>query len=96
MSKKRINPLTIHKVRRAVFCPPYFESMTLPPGVGGRGTVSTISRWIYENMSGRYYIGPEVELAELNDSSCIVIVQRVAFENPSELSIFMLSCPYLK
>jgi hypothetical protein len=92
MSKKSINPLNIHKVRRAVFCPPYFESMTLPSRVGG-GRSASINSWIHTNLSGRYFLGAAITV---DDNSSIVTVQYVAFENPSELSLFMLSCPYLK
>tara|TARA_R110000851_G_scaffold223879_1_gene376715 strand:- start:128 stop:409 length:282 start_codon:yes stop_codon:yes gene_type:complete len=93
MSKKSINPLNIHKVRRAVFCPPYFESMTLPSPLYMRLNLISINSWIYINMSGRYFLGAAITV---DDNSSIVVVQNVAFENPSELSLFMLSCPYLK
>jgi hypothetical protein len=93
MSKKSINPLNIHNVRRAVFCPPYFESMTLPTKDRYSRTTAAINSWIYTHLTGRYFVGKEISV---DDNSSIVIVEFIAFENPSELSLFMLSCPYLK
>jgi hypothetical protein len=92
MSKKSINPLNIHKVRRAVFCPPYFESMTLSLGYRHSGSTA-MHNWIHTNMSGRYFIG---DVITVDDNSTVITLRHVAFENPSELSLFMLSCPYLK
>jgi hypothetical protein len=49
--------------------------------------------WIEHNMAGRFYIGSTLEL---DDQSNIRSSTKVAFEKLSEMSYFMLACPYLK
>jgi len=92
VKQKNVNPLNVHKVRRAAFCPPYFESALLP-SLSRVGMPREIDDWVYKNMTGRYFIGRTVNTT---DTGSISVVPYIAFENPSELSIFMLSCPYLK
>lgn len=50
-----------------------------------------IQRWIEANLKGRYWIG---EYKTLEDNT-IRINHGVAFEIPSEGTIFLLKCPFL-
>jgi hypothetical protein len=85
----KVNPLNVHQVRRASFCPPYFETAELSK----RSNLSRlIDEWIYSNLAGRYYIG-ETVISE--EGSSLRHTTVIGFETPSELSLFMLGCPYL-
>ena len=85
---EKINPLEVFKVRRVEFCPPYFEQHTFPT----RYNLSqAMIEWIEHNMAGRFYIGSALEL---DDQSNIRSSTKVAFEKLSEMSYFMLACPY--
>ena len=53
----------------------------------------SLSKWITENLKGRYYLGKAVHLA---DSGNIENVIKVGFEDPKECSYFTLACPHLK
>ena len=83
------NPLNICKIRRVEFCPPYFESTSLPLTYNLR---ESIERWIENNLKGRYYVGKNVALIENKFNTNL----KIAFENSKEMSYFMLACPYLK
>ena len=52
-----------------------------------------IEKWILENLKGRYYIGRHLDV---DRNGTIKNYLLVAFENPKELSIFNLSCPYIQ
>lgn len=90
MAKNDINPLNVLEVRRVDFCPPYFETINISPAYN---LAKALDEWIYENMSSRYYIGDTVEATE---GSPLRQKLKIGFENPSELSFFMLACPLLK
>jgi hypothetical protein len=90
IKKERINPLNVFGARRVDFCPPYFQSITVELTYN---LLKALDDWIYENLSGRYYIGKSVELE--NDGPVKQKI-KISFENPTEVSYFVLACPYLK
>ena len=91
LNKGKINPLNVIEVRRVEFCPPYFETVVINPSYNLN---VAIDDWIYNNLSGRYYIGQSIE--ESSGSTGFRQKLKIGFENPSELSYFMLACPHLK
>jgi hypothetical protein len=52
-----------------------------------------LEKWILENLKGRFYIGKHLDV-DVNGKIQNMIL--VGFENPKELSIFNLSCPFIK
>lgn len=87
---KKANSLNVFKVRRTEFCPPYFEVMTIDEKYN---IIKALDEWIYNNLNGRYYIGKNLILS---NEIRILNKIKIGFENPSELSYFMLACPLLK
>lgn len=86
----KVNPLNAFGVRRTEFCPPYFETFTMET----RFNLSkALNEWIYENCRSRYYIGLTVELSDVVPYKQKI---KIGFENPSELSYFIMACPLLK
>lgn len=73
-----VNPLNVHGLREVAWCPPHFERVTFESYVKEKD----LSSWIYENLSGRFYIGDTDEGGKRQ-----VIV---AFESPGEASYFSL------
>jgi len=71
--------------------PPHFESINLPSQ--RYNLERSVSKWIYDNLKGRYYVG---QSTTLNDQNQWEKVLTVSFENPKELSYFTLACPLLK
>ncbi len=60
------------------------------------GNISGIYRhdvisWVEDNLKGRYWIG---SLTKLTDNR-IAAYDAIAFEDPHESTIFLLSCPHL-
>lgn len=78
-----VNPLNIHGLRQLDWCPIHFERVTFESWVNEQ----VISNWIYENLSGRFYIGPADDGGK---RQCVV-----GFEVASEASYFSLCLPQI-
>lgn len=87
---KEPNPLDVLDLRRTYFCPPHFSTTDIPKRYNME---QVISEWIDYNLTGRYFLGSNVTLDADNK---ITQVYTVGFENPKEMSFFMLACPHLK
>ena len=87
----KINPLNFYDIRQLKVPPPHFEYITIE--MRKYNLEQTIVKWIEKNLKGRFYVGAMYELDKNNKQ---VKVIKIGFEDPKELSIFTLSCPYLK
>ena len=77
-----VNPLNVHGLRELAWCPPHFERVQFESYV----TDKLLSNWIYENLSGRFYIGAvDVNVSEKYKRQVVV-----GFESPGEASYFSL------
>jgi len=82
-----VNPLNVFGLRKLEHCPPHFEQVTFNPYV----TEKHISDWIYENLSGRFYVGHrDIYNNRSQERHCVV-----AFEQASEASYFSLFLPQI-
>ena len=77
-------------MRRPASPPPHFEYISIPLRYNLQ---ESISKWIYDNLNGRYYVGSTINT---NSSNHLEKQLKVGFENPKELSYFTLACPHLK
>lgn len=99
---KHINPLDLLDLRRVEIMPPYFESIEDSKTASEDYYVN----WINKNCKGRYYISRQrrIENKKINNTSNLSqynqnvisysteIVLKIGFENPKELSHFILVC----
>ena len=90
MPKIKINELDVLDLRRVTFCPSHFSTTNIERRYNIENAICT---WIDNNLSGRYYFGANVSL---NKERNIETVYTVGFEQPKEMSFFMLACPHLK
>lgn len=82
-----INSLDVFGLRQLDHCPPHFEVVSF----NLRTNIKSITDWIYENLSGRFYVGDYLSIAE--DSNKKIILKVVAFEKHEEASYFGLFLP---
>jgi len=83
-----VNPLNVHGLRQLDHCPPHFECVLFESYV----TDKQVSNWIYENLSGRFYVGyKDVKSNGVNFQRQL----NVGFERPSEASYFSLFLPQI-
>ena len=83
------NPLNVFDIRKVDFCPPYFETSSFGLTYNLQ---ESIERWVEDHLKGRYFIGKCVSLIDNRIQTTI----KVGFEEPKEMSYFMLACPHLK
>lgn len=85
----KVNPLNVLGIRKVEFPAHHFHYKTIAKYTPS--FQSTIDRWIYDNLNGRYYIGQSVDLVD----NTIVFTTKIGFEVEKELSFFNLACPVL-
>jgi len=89
MKEFKVNPLNVIGGRRLECLLPH---MTPMPARGTSGLYRhDIILWIEDNLKGRYWIG---SLTKLDDNR-IAAYDAIAFEDPHESTLFLLSCPHL-
>mgnify|MGYP000008666977 CR=1 FL=1 len=84
---KEPNPLNVYNLRTLKVPPPHFEYCLVPMTYN---LADAMTNWVKENLKGRYYIGSSIDKENLSS------VLKIGFEEPKELSYFMLACPLLK
>ena len=78
-----VNPLNVFGLRELQHCPPHFEKVSFEM----RASQKHIRDWLYENLSGRFWMGDQYYASEGNKLS---LEKCVAFEEHSEASYFSL------
>jgi|TARA_B100001094_G_C18160195_1_gene788840 hypothetical protein len=87
----QINPLNYFNCRQFTKKPKGLEYLKL--NFDWNDNQELLEKWILENLKGRFYIGKHLDV-DVNGKISNQIL--VGFENPKELSIFNLSCPFIK
>ena len=86
------NRLEVFECRQSNVAPIHFEYIKLPLTYNLQ---DSISKWITENLKGRYYVGKSLGI-DKQGVNTFTTVLKVGFEEPKELSYFTLACPLLK
>lgn len=76
------NPLNLFMLRRVEHCPPHFYAVDFDLSTSDK----RISDWIWENLSGRFFLG-DVYLSGENGRA---IKKRAGFEIHGEATLFAL------
>ena len=84
------NALNYFGIRQLSVAPPHFEYITLKQNYN---LEDAIAKLITNNLKSRFFIGKKVSLDKENSVSTMI---NLGFEDPKELSYFMLACPLLK
>lgn len=85
LNKNTISPFNVFGLRKTQTCPPHFKTLTVPYKWN---TVTNIDNWIYDNLSGRYYIGKTITPnPDIGTTTSVLL----GFENHKEASFFLLS-----
>jgi len=88
LSKGTVNPLNVLGQRRLSYIPLHFSTIKTQ----NYFDKEKIDQWIYYNLNSRYC----VKLKQgLNSDRKFTDICEIGFEDPKELTMFSLSCPYL-
>jgi len=90
MTKDFPNALSLFDLRQFEVPPPYIDYIHTDFMYN---LDEAIKNWIRDNCKGRYYIG---KVTGMSSEKKINSVIKIGFEDPKELSYFMLACPHLK
>lgn len=88
---KEPNPLNFFECRKITKKPDGLQMLKI--NFDHTETSEHMEKWILENLKGRFYIGKHLDV-DVNGKIQNMIL--VGFENPKELSLFNLSCPFIK
>ena len=83
-----MNPLDALGIRELSFLPAHFLKTTI-----SKHYRETVRSWITHKLAGRFCI---IDSPAINENNIVSMATFVAFENHSELTYFMLACPYLR
>lgn len=87
----KLNPLSICNKRKVNFLPVHFSKLEISEG--RLFFDHLISDWIESKLSGRYAI---LNLPTTSKDNKLTTATFVAFEDPKELTYFMLAYPNLR
>lgn len=86
--KGTVNPLNVVGQRRLPYIPLHFSVLK----ISNCYQVEKIDQWIYYNLNSRYC----VKLKQgLNSDRKFTDICEIGVEDPKELTMLSLSCPYL-
>lgn len=85
LAQGEANPLNVFGLRQLQHCPPHFERFRFDL----RTDEKVITDWIYQNLTGRFYIGDEYHMDVESDQ--LVMSKTVAFERVYEVTYFALN-----
>jgi hypothetical protein len=88
LNRGEINPLSLLKLRRLNFIPQHFKKLQVINGVDTK----LIDQWINFNLNSRYALKKTLTL-DINNK--IVEVLEIGIEDPREITMLSLGCPYL-
>ena len=89
LSRGTVNPLGVLGMRRLDFIPKHFSTLTLK---NASVDIRLLDQWIVFNLNSRYAIKTTFAL---DDNKKLVEAREVGMEDPKELTIFSLGCPYI-
>jgi len=85
------NPLNIFDLREVKQCPPHFYAVDFDLSTNEK----KITDWIYENLTGRFFLGDYYGREIGSSRSGSFLRKRAAFEIHSEASYFAMFLPDL-
>jgi hypothetical protein len=85
-----INPLNVLGFRKINTCPAHFEKITVKETLD----LSKIDSWIFNTLNSRYCI---IKITNVDPyTNYICNMYEIGIEEPSELTMLLLSCPHIK
>lgn len=85
--KNNVNPLNVLGMRRLNRIPPNFTKFQIKKFVD----IRELDKWIYLNLNSRYCVKKSTAVVE-NKLTTII---EVGIEDPKEISMMTLACPYI-
>jgi len=88
LSRGELNPLSIVNLRKLSFIPEHFTTISIDPWFDK----DKIDNWINLNLNSRYALRLTTSI---DDSNRITETLVIGLEDPKEITMLTLGCPYL-
>lgn len=88
LNRGEVNPLSVLKLRKLAFLPEHFTKIRTAVD----SEVKLIDHWINFNLNSRYAIKKTFTLDQ--DNKMIEVIE-IGIEDPREVAMLILGCPYL-
>lgn len=88
LSRDQLNPLGILGLRKLNFIPIHFATVIIKKTVD----INLLEYWIIYHLNSRYAIRT---CMTLDDTTNITSVLEIGLEDPKEISMLTLGCPFL-
>jgi hypothetical protein len=88
LSRGEINPLSLLGLRRLEFIPEHFSKIY----VSGDVDIKLLDHWINYYLNSRYAFSSTIRV---NDDNKIVDTIEIGIEDPREITMLTLGCPYI-
>jgi hypothetical protein len=87
LNRGEINALGVLGLRKLSFMPDHFAKITIDKSID----IKMLEHWINYNLNSRYSITTDLTM----ESNKIVEILEIGLEDPKEITILTLGCPYL-
>jgi len=88
LSRGEINPLGVLGLRKLSFIPEHFSKLSVDRSIDAK----LLEHWISYNLNSRYAIKKKLALDQRKK---MIEVIEIGIEDPRELTMLSLGCPYL-
>jgi hypothetical protein len=88
LNRGEVNPLSVLGLRKLNFIPDHFTKITVNKTIDTR----LIDNWINYNLNSRYAISKNLSL---DQNKKMIEVLEIGLEDPKEITMLTLGCPYL-
>jgi hypothetical protein len=88
LSRGEINPLGVLGLRKLSFIPEHFAKLSVDRSMDAK----LLEHWISYNLNSRYAIKKRLTL---DQNKKMIEVIEIGIEDPRELTMLSLGCPYL-
>ena len=88
LSRGEINPLGVLKMRQLSFIPKHFTKISVQPNI----EIKLVEHWIIYNLNSRFAVKKRYNI---NQNNKMIEVFEIGLEDPKEVTMLTLGCPYL-
>lgn len=88
LSRGEINPLGVLGLRKLSFIPEHFSKLSVDRSIDAK----LLEHWISYNLNSRYAIKKRLTI---DQNKKMIEVIEIGIEDPRELTMLSLGCPYL-
>jgi hypothetical protein len=88
LNRNEVNPLSVLGLRKLSFIPEHFSKIS----IDNKSDIKLLDQWINYHLNSRYALK---KTFEINETKKIAETIEIGIEDPKELLMLTLGCPYV-